>query len=66
MPEGRPTKSFPIFDKAKPIERWGQKATGLKWFRRAPTSRFFWLGSQTGGPSCAEDLRLEATSAIAG
>ena len=27
-PEGRRTKSFPISDKAKPIERWGRKATG--------------------------------------
>jgi hypothetical protein len=32
MPEGRRTKSFALFDKAKPIERWGQKATDLSGF----------------------------------
>ena len=29
LPEGRRTKSFPIFAKAKPIARWGGKASGL-------------------------------------
>ena len=28
--QGRRTKSFAIFDKAKPTVRWGRKATGLK------------------------------------